>query len=127
MEPVSSSMIVPALPSLSQDLKIDTEIESQLLISLFVFGWGLGPLFLAPLSEIFGRMTLLNLGHALFLVVNTLCIFTRIKFQFILLQFVASVVESAPLAVSFPTSFYFSPSTQELTMCSNKVGSWCIE
>lgn len=94
-------MVVPALPEITHDLSISSEVESQLLLSIFVLGWGLGPLLLAPLSELYGRALMLNCGHASFLIANTLCAFTIKKWQFITLRFIAGFVGSAPLSVSF--------------------------
>lgn len=94
-------MVVPALSEIARDLSISSDIESQLLMSIFVLGWGLGPLLLAPLSEIYGRALVLNCGHASFLIVNTLCAINKNKWQFLMLRFIAGLVGSAPLSVSF--------------------------
>lgn len=94
-------MVVPALPEIRRDLSISSEMESQLVVSIFVLGWGLGPLLLAPLSELYGRALMLNCGHASFLIINTLCAFNKSKWQFIMLRFIAGFVGSAPLSVSF--------------------------
>ncbi|KAJ5255819.1 hypothetical protein N7505_010970 [Penicillium chrysogenum] len=55
ISPVSSSMVAPALPSLAADLKVTDEVVSQLMLSIFVLAYAVGPLFLGPLSEIYGR------------------------------------------------------------------------
>lgn len=94
-------MVVPALPEITRDLSISSEVESQLLMSIFVLGWGLGPLLLAPLSELYGRALMLNCGHAGFLIANTLCAFNKNKWQFFMLRFIAGFVGSAPLSVSY--------------------------
>lgn len=99
MGPVSSAMVVPALPQISQDLNIESDAQTSLLVSIFVLGWCLGPLIAAPLSEILGRSALLNYGHALFLVVNTLCGFAQTKLQLFTLRLLAGFVGSTPLSV----------------------------
>ena len=99
MGPVSSAMVVPALPQISHDLDIPGDTVAQLLVSAFVLGYCIGPLLIAPMSEVFGRAKLLNWGHASFLVLNTLCIFVRDKYCFLGLRFVVGLVGSAPLAV----------------------------
>jgi hypothetical protein len=48
-------MVAPALPSLAADLKVTDEVVSQLMLSIFVLAYAVGPLFLGPLSEIYGR------------------------------------------------------------------------
>ena len=94
-------MVIPALPQIAEDLDLTSEAMTQLLVSTFVLGWGLGPLLLAPLSESYGRRALLNGGHAMFLAVNTLCAIERNGTRFLILRFIAGFVGSAPLAVSF--------------------------
>ena len=98
--PTSSAMVVPALRQMSRDLLLPSEGFTQLLVSTFVLGWSLGPVLLAPLSEIYGRAALLNYGHAAFLVANTLCALERNGTRFLVLRFTAGLVGSAPLAVS---------------------------
>lgn len=100
MGPVSSSMVVPALPDISRELGMKSVIESQCVVALFVLGWCMGPLYLAPCSEIFGRVRILNLGHFLFLIVNTMCGFCTSPSVFLGLRFLAGFVGSAPFAVS---------------------------
>ncbi|CAD6564492.1 MAG: hypothetical protein ASARMPRED_004439 [Alectoria sarmentosa] len=55
ISPVSSSMVAPALTSISKEFGITNEVESQLVLSVFVLAYAIGPLFLGPLSEIYGR------------------------------------------------------------------------
>jgi hypothetical protein len=50
--PVSSSMIAPALNTISAELSITEETERALVLSIFVLGYAMGPLVLGPLSEV---------------------------------------------------------------------------
>ena len=94
-------MIVPAIPQLSQELHLTSEDSKQLLVSIYVLSWSLGPLFWAPLSEAYGRLTLLNVGTTLFLVANLLCGVEWIGARFLALRFVAGFVGSSANAVSW--------------------------
>jgi len=49
--PVSSSMVAPALNTISAELSITEETERALVLSIFVLGYAMGPLVLGPLSE----------------------------------------------------------------------------
>jgi hypothetical protein len=51
ISPVSSSMVAPALSAMNADLHITSEIESALVLSIFVLAYAVGPLFLGPFSE----------------------------------------------------------------------------
>ncbi|GIZ37095.1 hypothetical protein CKM354_000055800 [Cercospora kikuchii] len=50
----ASSVYSPAVSEIAQDFAIGTEV-STLGISLFLVGFGIGPLVWAPLSEVYGR------------------------------------------------------------------------
>jgi MFS family permease len=93
-------MVVPALDDIGRDLNMKSSWEKQMLMSIFILGWGLGPIVLGPLSEIFGRVVLLNTGHVSFIIANALCGLPRHKATFIALRFLAGILGSGPLSVS---------------------------
>ncbi|CAP81116.1 hypothetical protein NUH16_008968 [Penicillium rubens] len=99
ISPVSSSMVAPALPSLAADLKVTDEVVSQLMLSIFVLAYAVGPLFLGPLSEIYGRTIVLQLANLFFLVFNIGCAVSQTKVQMIVCRFFAGLGGSAPLAI----------------------------
>jgi MFS family permease len=99
ISPVSSSMVAPALNKLSKEFGITSEIESQLVLSIFVLAYGIGPLILGPLSEVYGRYYVLQLNGLFFLVWNLACGFAQTKTQLIIFRFLSGIGGSAPLAV----------------------------
>ncbi|CEL01853.1 Putative MFS multidrug transporter [Aspergillus calidoustus] len=99
ISPVSSSMVAPALTSLARDLHITDAVESQLTLSVFVLAYAVGPLFLGPLSEIYGRVIILQLANLFYLVFNIACGVSQTKAQMIVFRFFAGLGGSAPLAV----------------------------
>ena len=50
----ASAVYAPAVTEVSRDYNVSKEV-STLGVSLFLFGFGLGPLLWAPLSEVYGR------------------------------------------------------------------------
>ncbi|KAK7525828.1 MFS multidrug transporter-like protein [Phyllosticta citriasiana] len=99
ISPVSSSMVAPALSSISKDLNITTEIEQQLSLSIFVLAYAIGPLFLGPLSEIYGRVPVLQLSNLFYLAWNLGCGFAQTKGQMIAFRFLSGLGGSAPLGI----------------------------
>ncbi|KAL4782730.1 major facilitator superfamily domain-containing protein [Aspergillus varians] len=99
ISPVSSSMVAPALSSLAKDLNITDAVESQLTMSVFVLAYAFGPLFLGPLSEIYGRVIVLQLANLFYLVFNIACGVSQTKAQMIIFRFLSGLGGSAPLAV----------------------------
>ena len=53
--PLASSMVAPALPALAAHYDITSETIVAMTLSIFLVTFAIGPLFLAPLSEIYGR------------------------------------------------------------------------
>ncbi|KAJ5550609.1 hypothetical protein N7535_001447 [Penicillium sp. DV-2018c] len=99
ISPVSSSMVAPALPALAANFKVTDEVVSQLMLSIFVLAYAVGPLFLGPLSEVYGRTIVLQLANLFFLVFNIGCAVSQTKVQIIVCRFFAGLGGSAPLAI----------------------------
>jgi multidrug resistance protein len=99
ISPVSSSMVAPALQTMSRDLGIKTEIESAMILSIFVLAYAIGPLFLGPLSEIYGRVIVLQLSNLFYLVWNLACGFARTGPEMLVFRFLSGLGGSAPLAI----------------------------
>ncbi|KAL8996588.1 MAG: hypothetical protein Q9169_003927 [Polycauliona sp. 2 TL-2023] len=99
ISPVSSSMVAPAISAIATEFDITSEIESQMVLSIFVLGYAVGPLFLGPLSEIYGRVPVLQLANLWYLIFNTACGACRNKQQMIAFRFLSGLGGSAPLAI----------------------------
>lgn len=54
--PIASAMFAPGVPKLMGEFRSTNKELGSFVVSIFVLGFGIGPLFLAPLSEIYGRM-----------------------------------------------------------------------
>jgi MFS family permease len=63
MTPIASSMIAPAAAAIDKDLNVHTTIESELIFSIFLLAFAIGPLFLAPASEVWGRVIVLQVAN----------------------------------------------------------------
>jgi len=63
----SIDSMLPALPVMAQDLTPEAPNRAQLVLSAFFVGMGVGTLFTGPLSDAFGRKTIINLGAALYI------------------------------------------------------------
>ena len=95
-------MVAPALTTISREFGITNEVESQLMLSVFVLAYAIGPLFLGPLSEIYGRVPVLQLANLVYLIFNIACGASRNKGEMVAFRFLSGFGGSAPLAVSLP-------------------------
>lgn len=93
-------MIAPALPFIAADFHIKDEFLSQLTLSIFILAYAVGPLFLGPLSEMYGRAIVLQLANLFYLVFNIACGISQSTGQLLAFRFLSGLGSSVPLAVS---------------------------
>ena len=65
--------MVPALPAIGEDLRVLDENSRQLVVSLYVFGFGTSQILYGPLSDRFGRKPVLIASLVLYLGFSLLC------------------------------------------------------
>lgn len=92
-------MVAPSLDSIATELNITSSTESYMVLSIFVLAYAIGPLLIAPLSEMFGRVLVLQLANTVFLVFNLVCAFAQTGGQLVAFRFLAGLGGSAPLAI----------------------------
>lgn len=102
ISPMASTMVAPALDTISDDFDIDSEIEQFMVMSIFLLAFAIGPFLWGPLSEVFGRAHVMQGANAIFLVFNTVCGFAKNKNEMMAFRFMAGIGGSAPQAVSPP-------------------------
>ncbi|KAJ5855513.1 uncharacterized protein N7529_009457, partial [Penicillium soppii] len=99
ISPLSSSMVAPSLTAIGKDLDIPAGVQQAVAMSIFVLAYAVGPLFVGPLSEIYGRVLVLQLTNLLYLFFNLGCSLAKTKAQIIVFRFLAGLGGSAPLAI----------------------------
>ena len=92
-------MLSPALPTIANEFNIKSNIEQYLVMSIFLLAYALGPFVFAPLSEIRGRVGVLQFANLLYLIFNTVCGFSKSKQQMLAFRFLSGFGASAPQAV----------------------------
>lgn len=94
-------MIAPALDRVSADFGITNSMQQVLVMSIFLLAYAIGPFVLAPLSEMYGRVVVLQSANMVYLVFNTACGFSQNKAQILAFRFLSGLGGSAPQAVSW--------------------------
>ncbi|KAF6828370.1 MFS multidrug transporter [Colletotrichum plurivorum] len=94
LSPVSSSMVAPALEAIGRELNIPSAFEQ-----ILVLAYALGPLVWGPLSELYGRVVILQVTTVLYMGFNLGCGLATSKTQMIVFRFLAGFGGSAPMAV----------------------------
>ncbi|KAJ5588642.1 hypothetical protein N7537_011320 [Penicillium hordei] len=61
----STMTIVPTTPQILQEFHSHNKLDQTLLVTIWELGEGIGPFFIAPLSERFGRLPVFHIGNLL--------------------------------------------------------------
>ena len=102
ISPVSSSMVAPSLRAIATQFHITNEVEMELVMSVFILAYAIGPLFLGPFSEVYGRVIVLQIANLFYLAFNIACGVSQSKGQLIAFRFLSGLGGSAPMAVGCP-------------------------
>jgi len=96
---LGAHMIMPALPQIAQDLAISSG-ESQQIILLYFFAFGLSQLLLGPLSDSLGRRKIFILGQALFVLGSVVACFALSPNELMFGRVLQGLGAGAPLIIS---------------------------
>ena len=101
---LGSSIVVPGIPELSQKYHI-SEPVAALSISLFVWGYGLGPMVLSPITEVarIGRNWPYIVSIGLFVIIQVPTALCNNVAGFMVLRFIAGFLGSPVLATGGAT------------------------
>lgn len=101
--PLVSSMIAPAVQLIMSDYHTTSTTFATFSVSIFVLGFASGPLLLAPLSEIYGRVIVYNVTNVLFLVFTILCALSPNQSVFLTARFLSGFVGVATITIGSGT------------------------
>ncbi|KAI1361780.1 MFS general substrate transporter [Xylaria arbuscula] len=71
--PLSSSILAPAINAVAAEFGTTDTTKASFPVSIFLLGYAVGPLFLSPLSEIYGRAVVLSSANAFFCIWHIGC------------------------------------------------------
>lgn len=83
-----STILAPALSAIASDLDMNSS-ESVMALSIYLLATAFGPLFIGPLTEVYGREVVLHASNIWFLIWNVICGFANTKELLITARFLA--------------------------------------
>jgi multidrug resistance protein len=104
IRPLASSMLAPAVPLIMAEFHEESKI--------FVLGFAVRPLLLAPLSEIYGRVPVYNTCNVLFLESTILCAIAKDSDMILAARFWAGLAGVAVITCSAGTLADLTPLAQ---------------
>ena len=96
--PLASSFFAPGVPQLMQDFQNSSDLLAAFVISVYVLGFAFGPLIMAPMSEVYGRLVVYNICNVGFVVFTIACAVAPSLDALIVFRFLSGIFGSCPLA-----------------------------
>lgn len=92
--------MLPALPQMALDLVPEDPNKVQFVLASFIIGMGIGTLVVGPLSDSFGRKTVILWGALLYIVAALACLFSTNIEMLLFARCVQGIGASAPRVVT---------------------------
>ncbi|KAH5119513.1 hypothetical protein HBI49_024780 [Parastagonospora nodorum] len=97
--PLASSFFAPGVPQVLREFHETSNVIAAFVVSVYILGFAIGPLFIAPLSELYGRIYLYNVCNLLFVIFNVACALSKSMGMLIAFRLLAGCAGSAPLTI----------------------------
>ena len=94
-----TTIFAPGAGSLAKEFGIASPIIVSLTVSVYLLGFAFGPLFLAPLSEIYGRRIIYHISNAVYLGAVAGCAWSTDVAMFMVFRFASGCASSAPMTI----------------------------
>ncbi|KAL1975421.1 hypothetical protein VTN31DRAFT_3813 [Thermomyces dupontii] len=104
LTPLGSSMFAPGLPDVMKDFNSSNPELASFVVSVYLLGYCFGPLLLAPLSEMYGRLPIYHVCNVLYVIWTVACALAPNLASLIIFRLLAGLAGSCPLTVG-PASF----------------------
>ncbi|ETS86082.1 hypothetical protein PFICI_04107 [Pestalotiopsis fici W106-1] len=101
--PLVSSMLAPAVEEIMAEFGTDSDLFATFVVSIFVLGFASGPLLLAPLSEVYGRVPIYNTTNFMFLIFTILCAISQSEDMLLAFRFLSGFVGVATITIGSGT------------------------
>ncbi|KAE9379894.1 MFS general substrate transporter [Stipitochalara longipes BDJ] len=99
ISPLASSMFAPAVPQLMAEFHSTNTELAAFVVSVYLIGYATGPLVIAPLSELYGRLYVYHINNILFIIFTIACAVSPSLSALIGFRFLAGCAGSSPVTL----------------------------
>jgi MFS family permease len=92
-------MCAPGITAIEADLHISSTIASTLAVTLYVLGIAIGPMFMSPLSELYGRAPVYHAANMMFVAFIVGSALSQNLAQFLVFRFFSGCAGGTPMAL----------------------------
>ncbi|KNG52703.1 cycloheximide resistance protein [Stemphylium lycopersici] len=115
LTPLASSQFAPGVPDVMRDFDSTSDLLSGFMVSVYVLGFAFGPLVIAPLSEMYGRLPLYHACNFFFIVFTVAAAVAGGMAQFVVFRFFMGCFGGAPMVLGGGTIADLMPREQRGT------------
>ncbi|KAI4627522.1 uncharacterized protein J4E87_004086 [Alternaria ethzedia] len=115
LTPLASSQFAPGVPEVMRDFNSTSDLLEGFMVSVYVLGFAFGPLIIAPLSEMYGRLPLYHSCNFLFIVFTIAAAVANNMAQFVVFRFLMGCFGGAPMVLGGGTIADLIPREQRGT------------
>ncbi|KAF1976987.1 MFS general substrate transporter [Bimuria novae-zelandiae CBS 107.79] len=99
LTPLASSMFAPGVPQVMATFNSTNDMIEQFMVSVYVLGFAFGPMIIAPLSEMYGRLPLYHSCNGLFIIFSIAAAVSTSMTQFVTFRFLMGCFGGAPMVL----------------------------
>lgn len=92
-------MFAPGVSQVMREFHSDNADLGSFVVSVYVLGYAFGPLVIAPMSELYGRLRVYHVNTVFFLVFSIACSRSTSLSMLIVFRLLAGLAGSCPLTV----------------------------
>ncbi|KAF2176420.1 MFS general substrate transporter [Zopfia rhizophila CBS 207.26] len=115
LTPLASSMFAPGVPEVMKTFHSTDDMLEGFMVSVYVLGFAFGPLIIAPLSEMYGRLPLYHSCNVCFMIFTIAAAVSSDMGMFIAFRFFMGCFGGAPLVLGGGTIADLIPREQRGT------------
>ncbi|KAI0802809.1 major facilitator superfamily domain-containing protein [Xylaria sp. FL0064] len=106
---LASTMFAPGAEQLAAEFHFTSAIIETFTVSIYVLGFALGPIFLAPLSELYGRLVIYHICNVVYTAFTIGCAFSTNVEMFLVFRILCGIAASGPMSIGGGTVADITP------------------
>lgn len=92
-------MFAPGAEQLAKEFHIANSTVASMTVSLYVLGFAIGPLILAPLSELYGRLVIYHGCNSIYFAFTLGCALSTNTAMFLVFRFLCGCAAAGPMSI----------------------------
>ncbi|KAH8165032.1 hypothetical protein CIB48_g3176 [Xylaria polymorpha] len=106
---LAATMFAPGAEQLAAEFRITDPTIEAFTVSIYVLGFALGPIFLAPLSELYGRLVIYHVCNIFYTGFTIGCAFSTNVAMFLVFRILCGIAASGPMSIGGGTIADITP------------------